>query len=275
MKKIAILGAGHIGTAIIKGLVSADNHLSENIIATNVNESELLSLGDKFSINTTTDNREAVEKADIIIIAVKPFTVASVISGIKDIVQNKTIISVAAGVTISQLEKYFGSSGKRIIRIMPNMPIAVNSGVIGLLANNNVSADEKEEIVALFSKLGKVFTVDSEEEFIFFGLTPGCGPALVSYCIEMFAKSAIAYGFSKEQSEAIALQIFSGTLLYLQESQQSPQQLKQAVATKGGITEQILSTLDGKDFSKIFISAIAKGREKITSLEKEMQSKVE
>ncbi len=265
-KNIAIIGGGHIAGAIIEGLVGAEKSNAKKIIVADPSLEKLKSLEEKFKIKTSLNNKEAVEDADWILIAVKPFDVGKVIEEIKTNINEKILISVAAGVTLSELQKYTLGPGQKIIRIMPNIPVAYLKGVIGLLANINVSEKEKSEIEKFFSQIGKVFVAKTEEEFIFFSLTPGCGPALVSYCINMFTKTAIESGLDEKSAGEIAMQIFTGTLLHLQKKKLSPKQLQEEVATKGGVTEQIIKSLDGSDIQRIFDNAIKKGQNKIQEI---------
>ncbi|MGH7245636.1 MAG: pyrroline-5-carboxylate reductase family protein, partial [Candidatus Levyibacteriota bacterium] len=255
-KRIAILGAGHIGTALLQGLLSTDKANKEYIIATDPNAEHLKNLQETFGIITTTNNREAVEKADIIILAVKPMIAQSVITEIADRLKSKILISFALGVRLATLAGFAKNTSQKIVRVMPNMPIAMQQGAIGFLANEYVSQDELKQLMTFFSQLGKMFVTKTEEEFIFFSLIPGCGPALVSYFLQTFVDGAKAFGLSQENSQEIARQVFSGTLRYLQFMKISPKELMEKVATKGGVTEKILSSMEEKNISKNFLESV-------------------
>lgn len=271
MKTLAIIGGGHIAGAIIEGLVGANKSNEKKIIVADRSVEKLKALREKFKIKTSTDNKEVVKNADWILIAVKPFDVGKVIEEIKTNIKEKILISVAAGVTLSELQKYVSESDQKIIRIMPNIPVAYSEGVVGLLVNKNVTEKEKLEIEKFFSQIGKVFVTKTEEEFLFFSLTPGCGPALVSFCIEMFAKSGKQFNLPEKDAEKIAMQIFTGTLLHLQKKKLTPKQLQEEVATKGGVTEQIIKSLNESDMQRIFDNAIKKGQNKIQEIENNLK----
>ncbi len=130
-KKISIIGTGHIGTALFRGFLNGGLK-AENFVLANPNTSKLQILQKQFGVKLTTSNREAVETSDVIIIAVRPRLVYAVIKEISPFVRaNQIIISVAACVPISLLEKYFGKNIFKIARIMPNIPVAYGKGVVG------------------------------------------------------------------------------------------------------------------------------------------------
>lgn len=248
-KKIAIIGFGHIGKALMKGLISGGLK-QENILVS----------------NNSSENKKVVEKSDWIIFAVKPLVMESVISELKDFIADKLIFSLAAGVRISSLEKYAGNKKQKIIRLMPNIPIAIGEGVIGFYANKNVSLDEKNAAMKLISTLGKVVDCKTEDDFDAINIISACGPAVVAYLITMLSKSGEKFGLSKNVAEKIALQTFAGTLSYLKQTQQTPLELQKSVATKSGATEQVIQNLDKEKILQKFVKSLDKGYAKIKKL---------
>ncbi len=247
--KIAIIGAGHMGNALAKGFLHCGLK-KENL----------------FLSNTSDDNKKVATKADWIIIAVKPINVQQVIGEIKDIIADKLLLSVAAGVTIEMLQQWTNNNGQKIIRLMPSLPITYNQGVIGFCANKNISDEEVKQTKNILSLLGTVIDCQNENDLDAITLIAGCGPALVCYFMEMLAQSGEEFGLTKEVSQQLALQTFIGTLTHLQKTKQSPIELQNSVATKGGVTETIIKSLDEKNLSGNFKESLETGCTKIANL---------
>ena len=252
-KKIAVVGAGHMGRAIIKGLVNCKKITRSNIFVSNKSNNILL-----------------VQKADYILIAVKPFSVKGVLQEIKSFTGNKIILSVAAGVGIKMIEKILGKNQK-IIRLMPNIPVSENKGVIGFFTNKNISSSEKNQIKNLISILGKVFVVNKEKDIDFLTLITGCGPAISSYFINLISDYAIKQGFLKNQSINLSLNMFKGTINYLENNNLKLPELIKSVTTKGGVTEVILSSLNKNEVKKLFGKSMDDGYHKIQQIKEKIK----
>lgn len=252
-KKIAIIGVGAIGKAFAKGLVNSGID-PENII-----------LSDKASTN-----RQAINRADWIIIAVKPLMVKVVMKDIKDLLTSKLIISIAAGVNVVQLQNYSENNHAPVIRLMPNIPVSVNQGVIGLFSNNYVGSSTKKEIVSVFSGLGLLFEVKNEELLDTITLIAGCSPALVLHFVELLTQYAARHGLSESEANKIMVQTLKGTADYLVYSKLSTKKLIHSIATKGGITETILKSFKKDELDTSFQKSLKRGHTKIKSLSKSL-----
>ncbi|MBU3978131.1 NAD(P)-binding domain-containing protein [Patescibacteria group bacterium] len=253
-KKIAIIGNGHMGSSLMKGLLNC-GFKKKNI----------------FLSNRSSDNKKAALRADWIILAVKPLIVQKVILEIKDFIKNKLLISVAVVVSVSTLMAYTRNKKQKIIRIMPNIPVAYNEGIIGIYLNKFVSRAEKDAVITMLSSLGKVLEVRNEQELDSLTLISACGPAIVSCFIAMLSKAAIKLGFSQKAAEIIALKTFTGTLAYLRGTGLTPKNLQQEVATKGGITEEIIKSMENNSLYSLFYASIKNGKIKMDNLRKKVQ----
>lgn len=238
-KKIAIIGVGHLGRSLMRGLVNA-GFKKKNI----------------FFSNRSGNNKKAAAQANWIILAVKPLSVQEVVQEIKDVIRNKLLISVAAAVSLSKIGLYSENKKQKIIRLMPNLPVAYNEGVIGFYPNKYVPKAEKVAVIKLLSSLGTVLTVKDERELESLTLISACGPAIVCYFITLLSKAAISLGLPEKDAEKIALKTFTGTLAYLGKAGVSPQNLQEAVATKGGITEKIIKSMERNNIYSLFESSI-------------------
>lgn len=272
-KKITIIGSGHICHAFVEGLIRANKRFIQNIIVSNPSSSNLKTMENKYGVKTTTNNKEAVLKADWVIVAVKPLVVGSVLREIKDLTKEKLIISFAAAVNTKNLQKYLGNSRQRLTRVMPNLAVVSNEGVIGLYANKQVTFMEKEEMLKMFNALGKVIVLEKERDIDILTVVAGCGPAIVSFFMDMLTRSAISLGLSDDISQKLSLQIFKGTISYLEQTGLTFSELMQAVSTKGGITEMILNAMGENRLYETFVNCIAKGDKRIIELENILTSK--
>lgn len=263
-KKVAIIGGGHMGLALAEGLVEGGKILSSQLWIADPTLSKIKYLK-KFNVKVTTNNSLAVSNADIIFIAVKPKIVNEVVREVKKLTKDKILVSVAAAFSIKDL-KAITQRGQRIARIMPNLPVKYNKGVIGFFGEN-ISKAEKSLLLGVLSSLGTVVKVKNEKELDIITLVSACGPAIVSSFIEMIVEYARKNKIAKETASQFVMQTFVGTLDYLNQAGISPPEFIKSVATKGGITETILKNLN-KEFRGIFMQAMEKGRIKIKTLSK-------
>lgn len=258
-KKLAIIGGGRIGLALVEGFINSGKITGSQLIVANPSLAKIARLR-KYGVEITTDNKIAATKADLIFLAVKPLVICQVLAEISDSVKGKLIISLAAVVTIDKLRKQVMKA--KIVRIMPNLSISCNQGVIGLFAND-LPVQEKENIKELLTYLGLVVEIELEEDLDTLTLISGCGPAIVAHFIDTLANYGISNGLSTDKSHSLALQTFKGTTSLLEKSDLSSAELIRSVATNGGITKTILSRLGKRDFQSIFFRAMDEGYGKI------------
>ena len=238
-----IIGAGHMGAALADGLVRSGIRRSAVT---------LIDKGDSLS---------PVVKARFVFLAVKPSVVPEALLGIRHLLSGKVLVSVAAGVPIAALRKNL-DAGTAVARIMPNIPVAVGEGVIGFFGAG-ISAGHRALLMKALSGLGLVIEAKKEKDLDVLTLVSGCGPGVVSYLIGAVAAYAKKLGLSEKESKAVSLQTFKGTLAYLLHARVAPSELAASVATKGGVTEAILSTLDANGFRKDFERAMGAGAGKL------------
>ena len=189
-KDICVIGSGNMGSAIIGGIISSGIAEAANVTVSDINESAMRPLKSKYKINTTTDNKEAATKANVLILAVKPAYLEDVLGEIADLINEDTIIvSIAAGRSIEYIEKLVGERHK-IIRVMPNTPALVGAGISAVCPNANVGAKELKGVVEIFSALGRA-EVLPERYFDAVTAVSGSGPAYVYMFIEALADAGV------------------------------------------------------------------------------------
>lgn len=240
--RIAILGAGHMGTALFEGLKKS------GVRAT---------LGKRGGI------RQAAAAADVVILAVKPGSVGDVLREVSSEIKGKAVVSAAAAVSIAFLKKY--AKGARVARIMPNMPVAVNQGVVGF-HKGNLSAREAAALREILGGLGLRIDVNTDRELDALTLISGCGPGVVAYLIESLAREASSLGIKGFRAEQVAFQTFAGTAAYMRERLMPASRMRASVATKGGVTEAIVASLKAGGFERTLKKAVSVGKKRIRKI---------
>jgi len=242
-KRIAFLGVGNMVAALMKGIIEAELTKPEDIIISDVDKEKLRVASHELRVVAAEDNREAVKEADVIILAVKPNDMEGLLNEIKDSLEpKKLVISIAAGITTSYIEKILKKETP-VIRVMPNIPVAVKEGASAFSIGKYVSQEQGEIAESIFGAVGKAVKV---EENLMDAVTAlsGSGPAYIFYSIASLIEAAVSLGLDEKTATTLATQTVLGSAKLLQETGEEPAALKEKVASKGGTTEAALLVLD-------------------------------
>lgn len=258
--KLGFIGAGEMGGALIKGLIHS-GWPKEDIAASVHSQASAERVARQYGICAGTDNARTAAEADVILIAVKPGVVPQVLEELKQTTP-KPVVCMALGWTLEKLQAAL--PGWSVVRIMPNTPLALGEGVTLFAFGANVSASVRQEVEAVFARLGK--NVELPEALFDAGTAvSGSGPAFVYYFIDALAKAGRAQGLSDEQSLTLALQTVVGAAKMVEHEHISPAELAQKVATPGGCTAAGLDVLKttGMDeaLAKTIGATVAKAQE--------------
>jgi pyrroline-5-carboxylate reductase len=257
--KIAVIGAGSMGGAILSGLIAAGT-AADSITASTATTQSAKALSDKFGIKSfaldasASANSEAAENADVLLIAVKPAKVLATLEEIKASVKDGAlVISVAAGVTTESMEQAIGSKAS-VIRAMPNTPSIVGHGVTGIAKGKSSNDSQLALAKDLFETVGQVIVVD-EEKINALSTISGSGPAYVFYFAEKLMTAAKKMGFSEKEANLMVRATFLGSATLLAASNDSPETLRAQVTSPNGTTMQATARFDEADLEKVFIEA--------------------
>lgn len=254
-KRVAFIGCGNMGSALISGTLGSGLISKDKVLVTDIRPKRLEYIREKEGVSTTEDNREAVEKSDIIVLAVKPQVVGRVLSEIKDVMTgDKVIISIAAGITTGFIEKALEREVP-VVRVMPNTPALVKTGASGISPGKY--AGEQEEAIAeqMMRRVGIVVKVPEEMLDAVTALS-GSGPAYIFYIIESLIEVGMEMGLSEDDVKKLVGQTVLGAVKMVMETGESPQVLRAKVTSPGGTTEAALKYLEEKGFQKILIAAV-------------------
>lgn len=256
MKKIAFIGAGAMAEAIISGMVAQNIIESKNIFVTNKsNEAKLANLSETYGITGTRSVQEAMEDADMVVLAVKPKDILATMQAIQEYITTEMLlISVAAGVHTASLE---GIAAKKvaIIRAMPNTSATVGKSATAICTNKYATAEQRQAAIDLFETVGSVVVVEEDQLDAVTGLS-GSGPAYLYYLVEAMEKAALDLGLEAKTAKQLIVQTMLGTADMLQHSTKSPATLRQEVTSPGGTTEAGLKVLQANQVGDAFISCI-------------------
>ncbi|MGC4039180.1 MAG: pyrroline-5-carboxylate reductase [Chitinophagaceae bacterium] len=259
-KKIAIIGGGNLGTAIAEGLLKSKFSKASELTVTKRNTNTLKDLNEK-GINVTSDNSAAVKKNEVIILAVKPYQVAEVLSGIKkDLTKEKILISVVTGVLISEMEEVF-KTDIPVFRAMPNTAIAIQESMT-CICSQYANADQVKYVNDLFNRLGKVVTID-EKLMEAATILAACGTAYAMRYIRANIQGGIEIGFDAATASLISAQTVKGAAELLLQKGSHPEQEIDKVTTPKGCTIAGLNEMEHRGFSSSLIRGVVVSYKKI------------
>lgn len=255
-KRIAVLGAGNIGTALIGGILKGGVADRKHVVATVRSPASAREVSKKFSIRVTAGgNREAVEWADVVIIAVKPAALPLLLKEIRETFRaNHILISLAAAIPITLIEE---TIGKRIpvFRAMPNIPVVVEEGATAVAENSSVTASQRKIVESIFRAVGVVCFVKEDLMHAVTALS-GSGPAYIYMVIEGLIAGGLKMGLSREVSTHLAEQTVLGAAKLVRETGLHPAILKDQVITPGGVTIAAIHELERHGLRAMLISAV-------------------
>ncbi|MGB9604774.1 MAG: pyrroline-5-carboxylate reductase [Bryobacteraceae bacterium] len=256
MKRIAVMGAGNIGAAMIGGILKSGVADRDHLVATEASAERAEQIASRFSIPVKLrENAEAARWADVVILAVKPLTVPQVLEEIRDQLRSEQIlISLAAAVPIALIEKLVN---KRIpiFRAMPNIPVVVDEGATAIAGNGAVTPEQRRLVEEIFSAVGYVVFVEEELMHAVTALS-GSGPAYIYMVIEALIDGGLKMGLSREVATRLTEQTVLGAAKLVRETGLHPAILKDQVITPGGVTISAIHELEKHGLRSMLISAI-------------------
>lgn len=265
-KTIAFIGAGSMAEALIAGFITKKLVAPKQIIVTNhSNQERLIELERTYGVRTSSDKREVTERADLIVLAMKPAQVSEAIEAIRPYTTAKQIfISVIAGVATHKITESLGHEAP-VIRTMPNTSAKVGASATGMSAGTFATEAELTLATALFEAVGTV-TVVAEEKLDAVTAIAGSGPAYIYYFVEAVERVAEQIGLTKQEGKELFVQTLFGAAKRLQTTEKTAEQLYREVMSPGGTTEAGLNILNEQQFQETIISCIKRAEERAKQL---------
>lgn len=238
-KKLAFIGSGMMAEAMIKGLLREKLVEAADLTASGPRPERGHELARLYGVGGTTDNREAVEGRDIVILSVKPQVMDYVLPELCGRIQpDALVLSIAAGVPIGMIAS--GLAHQAVVRAMPNTPGQIGEGITVWTATSAVSDAQRDQTEAILGALGETVPVDDERYLDMATALSGTGPAYVLLFMEAMIDAGVHLGFSRRVSEQLVLQTMQGTVEYARQSPRHPATLRNEVTSPGGTTAEAL-----------------------------------
>jgi pyrroline-5-carboxylate reductase len=264
-KRIGLVGAGNMASALVRGLIASGSVTNEGVRASDPNGERLRELTAAHAIVTHTDNHELVVWADIVVLAVKPQALTSVLTELAPLIRpEQLLISIAAGVPIAAIEAIL-PAGSRVVRAMPNTAAIVLAGATGVAAGSRATAEDVTSAKALFEAVGRVVVVDESSLDAVTGLS-GSGPAYVMMVIEALADGGVKVGLTREAALLLAAQTVYGSAKLQLETKEHPARLRDMVASPGGTTIAGIHALESGGLRPALINAVEQATQRSREL---------
>ncbi len=248
-KKIAFIGSGAMGEAIIAGLLRQQLSRPEDLLVADPRADRVQELHEKYGVQPFTDNTLAVAEADVVILSVKPQMLAKVMQGLKGLLRaDVLVLSIIAGAKVSKISK--GLAHLAVVRSMPNTPAQISQGITGWYAAPAVSDTQKQMAQSILGALGKQVPVDDEHYLDKVTAVSGSGPAYVFLFMEAMIDTAVHLGFARPVAEQLVLETVKGSAAYYeaQKGQTHLAALRNQVTSPGGTTAEAISQLEEAGF---------------------------
>ncbi len=280
---LGFVGAGNMGEAFIGAALRSGLLPAEKISVADADARRLADLHQKYGISVRPDNGALVESCRVVVLAVKPQQMPAVLKEIRAcdgyrLPERKLLISIAAGITIGQMEQVLYASldeesvrNRPIIRVMPNTPALVLSGVSGMSPNRCVTAEDARAARTLLQAVGDVFEFEEKDLDAVTALS-GSGPAYVFFLVESMAAAGVQVGLETGAAAALAAATLRGAARLLDASAETPAALRRKVTSPGGTTAAAIAVFEEKGFKSIVAAAIAAAARRAKELSRETAS---
>lgn len=263
MKKLGFIGCGEMASAIIKGLLNSGFTNITDILASTHTDKSASDRSKVLKITVITNNKEVAKNSEIIVLATKPNQIKNVLNEIKEEINGKLVVSIAAGVKTSNIEEIVDKSP--VVRVMPNTPMLVGEGMCGICLGKLATEKEEKFVTDMLSQVGKVITVPENQIDIVTAIS-GSGPAFFYQIFEDMAQAGVKLGMDYEKALMLAIQTGIGSAKMTLNRTKSVPELVASVATKGGCTEVGVNTMKELNSTKLFEEIIKNTAQKASEL---------
>lgn len=271
-KKIAFIGSGAMGEAMIAGLIRQGLASPGDLRTADVHAGRVADLQNRYGTQPFTDNRLAAAEADLVVLSVKPQRLTEVLKGLRGaIAPQSLVLSIVAGAKITKLSHGLGHEA--VVRSMPNTPAQIGQGITVWMPSPAVSESQKELTRAVIGALGQQVEVDDENYLDMATALSGTGPAYIFLFMEAMIDAGVHMGFSRQVSEQLVVETLKGSVAYFESRNQNDQvhvaTLRNQVTSPGGTTAQALYYLEKAGFRTAVSRAIWAAYERSIELGKE------
>jgi pyrroline-5-carboxylate reductase len=253
--RIAFIGGGAMGEAMVKCLVTKKVAAPQDMVVSDVSLVRRELLSREYGVSTLADNKKAVAKADLIVLAVKPQNLPQVMEEIKGLAPEQLVLSIVAGATLSSVCQ--GLNHPFVVRAMPNMPAQIGEGMTIWTATVETEPKQKKLAQAVLGALGKEIYVTDEKYLGMATALSGSGPAYVFLFIEALVDAGVHIGLPRDMAQKLVIQTILGSTRTVEKTGKHPADLRNMVTSPGGTTTEALLQLEKGRFRSLLLEAVA------------------
>ena len=261
--KIGFIGTGKMATAIAKGILDRGIVAADDVCGIDIDPGARQAFATATGVATSADADSILGPVDIVILAVKPQAAKAAVEPIAEHCQGKLVISIAAGLRLSDLCAWFGS--KRIVRVMPNTPAMVGRGASAFCGAEGTARNDAENVRLIFEAVGTAVEVTEDKMDAVTALS-GSGPAYFFEMIQALTDAGGQCGLDKDTARELAVQTAAGAAEMLNRGLGSPDQLRDAVTSPGGTTAAGLAVMKENNFRKLIADTVRAAHDRSVEL---------
>jgi pyrroline-5-carboxylate reductase len=269
---IAFVGGGNMARALVGGLLKAGWPTDRIVLADPDVDQRRRIMNAWPGVTTYIENREAVDKAHIVLFAVKPQALSSCAQDLASSMRTKRplVVSIAAGIRVAALQNWLGGD-LPVVRCMPNTPALIGCGATALYAGENTTQQQREMAEQVMRSVGVTVWLQREAELDIVTALSGSGPAYFFFIMEILEEAAVKLGLSRDTASRLCVQTALGAAKLASESEESRFELRARVTSKGGTTEKALEVLQHGGIRNLFESALAAAAGRASDLSDESE----
>lgn len=253
--KVAFVGPGMMAEAMLNGLLQQQVVPPQDVVLSGPRPNRLEELADEYGVGTTTDNRESVAEAQVVVLAVKPQSLPAVMEQLQgEIPKQAMVLSIIAGATLATLTQ--GLDHDSVVRAMPNTPAQVGEGITVWTATVAVSEQQRQQAAGILAAFGQELLVEDEDYLDMATALSGTGPAYVYMFMEAMVDAGVHLGFPRRIAEQLVVQTVRGSVAFYDHSPRHMARLRNQVTSPGGTSAAALYYLDKAGFRTAISRAI-------------------
>jgi len=263
--KIAFIGGGVMGEAMLSAILDKKLSLPQAISVSDVNQARCQHLGQKYSMAVMSNNRQAIEGSDVVVLAIKPQNLVEVMAELSGQLKSaQLVLSIIAGARVNTLR--LGLNHSRVVRVMPNTPAQIGEGISVWTATTEVTKEQKEWAASILGAMGKEIYVDDEKYIDMATAVSGSGPAYLFLFVESLVDAAVDIGLPRDMALELVLEMILGSVHFMQKSGKEAAELRRMVTSPGGTTAEALLRLERGGFSDLLKQAVNAAHDKAKRL---------
>lgn len=262
--RISFIGGGVMGEAMIKSVLAKGVAAPADITVSDVSQSRRDTMNERYGVKTMADNREAADRAEAVVLAVKPQDLSKVLGEVKGLSPQQLLLSIVAGATLHGLRQGLGHPC--LVRAMPNMPAQIGEGMTVWTATAEVNQQQRQMAQSILAALGEELYVSSEKYIDMATALSGSGPAYVFLVIEALTDAGVHIGLPRDVAEKLVTETVLGSTRAVKVTGRHPAELRNMVTSPGGTTTEGLLQLETGGLRSLLLQAVIAAYDKAQKL---------